>query len=298
MRLAVMTGLLCMLAAAPLLDARTPAELRVGSYNLRRAKLDAKSPDNNWQAREHRVIQSILDNAFDVCGLQEVDSAEQESVPRLLAGRGVRYDSFFFGPYAEDGKGSKAHGLIWRKDRFRLVGKPHFFWVSDPPEQKQVNDFGSDLKHKFIRGGFCVILRDKKAGRKYFVMVTHAPLNKAQHAQNAHVFIDMEKKYNPKGFPSFFVGDFNARETDEASAVYRSHWTDSYHAFDAQPELREGPVGTFNGWHLDREPASRIDFVYYRGEGVTPLRYRCNDTRYDGFFASDHFPIWVDFKIE
>ena len=108
----------------------------------------------------------------------------------------------------------------------------------------------------------------------------------------------MEKKYNTKGWPSFFVGDFNARETDAASEVYRSWWTDSYHAFDATPELREGPEGTFNGWKLDTPPTSRIDFVYYRGKGVTPLCYRCNDTRYDGFYASDHFPVWVDFKIK
>ena len=42
----------------------------------------------------------------------------------------------------------------------------------------------------------------------------------------------------------------------------------------------------------------RIDFIYYRGKGVTPLRYVCNDARYDGFFASDHFPVWVDFEIQ
>lgn len=285
------------LAALPL-EAKKPVQVRIGSYNLRRAKLDAKSPDNNWQAREPRLIRSILDCKFDICGLQEVDSAEQESVPRLLAEQGAEYGSYFFGPYADDGHGTKAHGILWRKDRFRLVGKPHYFWFSDPPFKKQVNDTGSDGKHKFIRGAFCVILRDRQGGRKYCVIVTHAPLNKEQHAENAHVPVEMEKFYNRKDMPSFFVGDMNARETDEASAIYRKWWTDSYHAFDATPEQRTGPEGTFNGWHLDREPDRRIDFIYYRGTGVTPLRYTCNDTRYDGLFASDHFPIWVDFEIE
>ncbi len=280
------------------IQAKQPVEIRIGTYNLRRAKLDAKSEVNNWSAREPRVIQSILDNAFDICGLQEVDTAEQESVPRMLSDKGVAYDSYFFGPYADDGHGSKAHGLIWRRDRFKLVGEPHFFWVSDPPETKQVNDIGSNLQGKFIRGGFCVVLKERKSCRKYFIMVTHAPLNKQQHAENAHVYIDIEKKYNPKGMPSFFVGDFNAKETDEASEVYRSWWTDSYHAFDAAPELREGPQGTFNGWRFDAVPSSRIDFIYYRGKNITPLRYRCNDTLYDGLCASDHFPVWVDFIIK
>ena len=102
---------------SPEAEAKKPVELRVGSYNLRRSPLDKKSPDNNWQVREPRLIQSILDCKFDFCGLQEVDSPEQESIPRMLAERGAEYDSYFFGPYAEDGHGTKAHGLIWRKDR-------------------------------------------------------------------------------------------------------------------------------------------------------------------------------------
>ena len=283
---------------SPEAEAKKPVELRVGSYNLRRSPLDKKSPDNNWQVREPRLIQSILDCKFDFCGLQEVDSPEQESIPRMLAERGAEYDSYFFGPYAEDGHGTKAHGLIWRKDRFRLVGTPHYFWVSDPPELMQVNDLRPDIGGKFIRGGFFVILKDRKAGKKYFVMVTHAPLNKEQHAANAHVFVDMERKYNPKGMPSFFMGDFNVNEEGAASIYYRTWWTDSFHAFDASPELRKGPVGTFNSWkNVEPEPARRIDFIYYRGKGVTPLRYTCDNTLYDGHFPSDHFPVYVDFKI-
>lgn len=224
--------------------------IRIGTYNLRRSVLDDASPDNNWRVRRPRLIQSILDNAFDVCGLQEVDTPEQESLPHLLAGQGAVYESYFFSPYAEDGKGTKAHGLIWRKDRFRMAGEPHFFWISNPPQKKQVNDLGLDLKHQYIRGGFCVVMEDILAERKFFVMVTHAPLNTDQHAEHAHVFVEMEKRYNP------------------------------------------------NGWQLDRLPERRIDFIYYKGEGVVPLHYRCNDTRYNGLFASDHFPIWVDFNIQ
>lgn len=273
-------------------------QVRIGSYNLRRSVLDDASPQNNWRVRRPRLVQSILDNAFDLCGLQEVDAAEQETIPRLLAQQGQSYDSYFFSPYSQDGKGSKAHGLIWRKDRFRRVEEPHYFWISEPPEKMQVNDPGLDLKHQYMRGGFCTVMEDLQAMMKYFIMVTHAPLNIDRHAAHAPVFVRMEKEYNPNGYPSFFVGDFNAREWDGPSAVYRDWWIDSFHCFDRFPELREGPEGTFNGWQLDTLPQRRIDFIYYRGQGVSPLRYRCNDTRYNGLFASDHFPIWVDFNIQ
>ena len=73
-----------------------------------------------------------------------------------------------------------------------------------------------------------------------------------------------------------------------------------YHFFDEKPGLRTGPEVTFNGWNLVDPAANhnRIDFIYYRGKGVTPLRYVCNDARYGGFFASDHFPVYVDFEIK
>jgi endonuclease/exonuclease/phosphatase family metal-dependent hydrolase len=167
---------------------------------------------------------------------------------------------------------------------------------------KQVNDHGNRaVKGNFIRGGFCITLTDlQNKGARYFVMVTHAPLSPEEHAQNAHVYVEMEKKYNPDGLPSFFLGDMNAKETDPCSEFYRTYWTDSYHYFDARPELREGPAGTFNGWKKEMKlsPDRRIDYVYFRGKGVTPLRYFNDTALYDGYMASDHYPVYVDFKID
>ena len=235
---------------------------------------------------------------MDICGVQEVDAAEQESIPGLLAAQGLAYDNHFFNPYADDGVGSKAHGLLWKKDRFSLVGEPHHFWISNPPEKRQYNDTVPSLKKNFVRGGFCLTLQEK-GGQKIFVMVTHAPLNKDAHAENAHIFVEMEKKYNPEGYPSFFVGDFNASEADACHAVYRTCWTDAYHAFDAHPSARKGPEGSFNAWRMTSPPPERrIDFVYYRGKGITPLDYVCNNQLYDGGYPSDHFPVYVDFSIQ
>ena len=130
-------------------------------------------------------------------------------------------------------------------------------------------------------------------------MVTHAPLSPEEHARNAHVYADIEKRYNPEHLPSFFVGDFNAKETDSSSLFYRSYWTDSYMYFGADTLRREGPPGTFNGWKPDviKGPSRRIDYVYFRGNGIQPLRYVCDDRMFGGNLASDHYPVYVDFRI-
>ena len=139
-------------------------------------------------------------------------------------------------------------------------------------------------------------------GARYFVMVTHAPLSKEDHVRGAHIYIDMERRYNPEGLPSFFLGDMNANEDHEASATYRSYWNDSYRYFDGRPSHRTGPAVTFNGWdlslNLSPETDRRIDFIYYRGPGVKPLCYECDTTRFDGLYASDHFPVFVDFEVD
>lgn len=271
------------------------ASVRVGSYNLRRGTVSEKNPDNNWDARKGRVITSIMNCGFDICGLQEADNMQQEPLLAALDSAGVPYGGFFFCPYKENGVGPKAHGFIWRKDRFAIDGEPHSFWLSDPPNMKQVNDhYGS---RGFIRGACCAVLKDIRDGRHYFIMATHAPLNKEDHAKASHIFAEMERLYNPEGYPSFLVGDFNALETDAASVEYRKWWTDTYRALDSAPGLRTGPEGTFNGWRPGFIPTKRIDFIYYRGAGVTPLRYVCDDSLYDGLLASDHFPVYADFIV-
>ena len=271
-------------------------QLCIGTYNLRMAPLDRNTP-NSWELREPRLTQSFLKLDMDICAVEEVDGPEQESVVRMLAHNGLDYDSYFFCPYAQDGVGGRAHGLLWKKARF-TASEPHFFWLSDPPELMQENDHFPRIN--YIRGGFCIILTDlQNHGARYFVMVTHAPLNKEDHAQNAHIYVEMEKKYNPEGLPSFFLGDLNAHEQDACSATYREYWTDIYHYFDNTPELRKGPVGTYNGWDPSstEDPSTRIDFIYFRGANLRPQSYCCDDTLYDGYCASDHFPVVATFLL-
>ncbi|MGM9749194.1 MAG: hypothetical protein ACI3ZN_10360, partial [Candidatus Cryptobacteroides sp.] len=137
----------------------------------------------------------------------------------------------------------------------------------------------------------------KKDDRRIFVMISHFPLGKEARLNIAPLMIEKEKEYNPDGLPSFFMGDLNTREEREESGILRTWWSDAYLTLD--PDKRTGPSGTFNSHDTgkDMEKAPRIDFVYFRGEGITPLRYKCDDSKYNGFYPSDHCPVSVDFRI-
>lgn len=268
-------------------QSQAQTRLRVGTYNLRMQHLDKGEDD--WSVRKDRVVRSVNDNDFDVFGVQELTEGAQQDLAWAL---GSKYACIFFSPYSQDGVGGKAQGILYSKKRFKIL-EYHYFWPADNPEVKTENDhYKKDPTKSYIRGGMCVILKEKASGRKIFFMNTHAPLNGNDHLKYAHVYIDMEKKYNPEGLPSFFVGDLNIRPDNAVTPIYREYWKDS-------ADICEEKFCTMNSFVTD--PAQwpvekRIDYVYYRNTD-TPSEYKCNQTLYDGRCASDHFPIWADFLL-
>lgn len=284
---AVFTAALAVLACSQTANAAKPKDLRIGSYNLRMQQLD--KGDNDWSVRRGRVIRSIMDNKFDVFGVQELTDFACEQLKEDLADT---YECIFFSPYSQDGKGSKAQGIIFNKKRFKLI-EYHYFWPSGTPFEMSLNDHYTDGSGKsFKRGGICAVLKDKVSGRKIFFMNSHAALNKEENFKYAHVFVDMEKQFNPKGYPSFFVGDLNARPEHPTHGVLRAHWS------DCADSVSERPC-TFNAFKTDPktwDKSRNIDYIYYRNISE-PVKFECNQSLYDGFCASDHFPIWADFKI-
>lgn len=271
----------------------TPAEvqLRLGSYNLRRSGLSEDDANNKWATRQARLEQSILACAFDVVGLQEVDTEQQAWLDSRFGPRD--YAFWFFSPYSQGGAGSRGQGIGYRSSMFTLVDKG-FFWASPDPETMSASDTGTS--GSFNRGGCWAILQHKNSGIRIFFMNNHGCLNEGPNKDFAHVYVDQERKHNPEGYPSVFVGDMNTGVSSEAGSVYMtytSHWKDSYLELDATK--RKGCAGTYNGYSYP-VGKSRIDYVFIRG-GVTPLLYTCDNTLFGGLYASDHFPIYIDAKI-
>ena len=261
--------------------------VRVGTYNVRYNSSNEKEPQNNWDNRKSRLIQSINDNAFDFFGVNEARTTIQSYLNEQL---GRTYSFKYFSPYSQNGEGDKAMGLAYKKS-FTLSDW-HYFWLGTDPDKMVENDESDGTKYK--RGGACGILTHNDTGIKIFVMVAHGALSAQTRASFAYLFAQMEAKYNPKGYPSFFVGDMNAREGDPASVEYRKYWKDAYQEADD----RKGPFSTFNAFDLSlnlNNDKRRIDYVYYRN--ATLLNYVCNDKKYGGYYASDHLPVYSDMRI-
>lgn len=260
-------------------------KVRLGSYNLRMSNLDTDDA-NKWSVRQDRLKVSIEENDFDVAGLQEVSTATQSW---LTSKFGATYDFFFFSPYSQGGSGDKAQGIMFKKNLFSISDK-HFFWASDTPETCRQNDTGDS--GNFTRGGHCAVFTHKSTGIKFFFMNTHGCLNKDPNVANAHVYVDMEKKYNTDKLPSFFVGDLNARPDLESVATYKAHWNDSYEKCTVKSKC----AASYNGYKSPNG-SSRIDYVFFRNCGSVVDEFRINNTLYDNLYASDHFPVYANVTI-
>lgn len=273
-------------AETPNEDASDPVELRIGTFNCRVSTMD--DGDNSWINRQSRLLSSIKNNDYDILGVQECDKEIQNHLTTNT--QLSDYTCKFFDPY-ENTYNPRSHGLIYKTADYTLSDW-NTFWLSEGgASDVKVSDNDVDTDgNTYTRGGCSAILTHNSTGAKVFVMVTHGCLGDEKYAD---IYEAVEKEQNPDGYPSFFIGDMNASPSNAASVTYRDYWFD---AFQRAAKVT-GPVGTFNGFDASKDPAKRIDYIYFRG-AVDAVEYVCDDTMYDGgFYPSDHCPVYADMKV-
>jgi len=264
--------------------------LRVGTYNL--WIHGTGTGEWAWAYRKHYLARSIVNNAFDVFGFQEMDGTIRSELPDLVreAG-GTNLEWKWFGRTAQDGSTGEAAGVAYNSDRLELLDFSAY-WISETPDV---------LSRGWDETGYYRIVtvsrfRERETGIVFRFSATHMPLATSAKANGAVLIANREK--GMEEMPSFLVGDMNSKPTDPASVTFRTLWTDAYDAVPLAEHV--GPVATFNGHNMDRDmtsSSSRIDYIYFRGTGVTALTYKVDDMRYNGVWPSDHLPVAVDFKI-
>lgn len=287
-----MKKILLFAAMTILLSSCATPYLRIGSFNLWRS--DLGKDDYRWEVRKHRLISAIKDIEYDLFAAQEVDTTMIRELPSLFKEAGLDYEIFIFSPYREDGGvGNKAQAIIYDPDRLEMIDDNHF-WFSETPDV--ISGGWDEMKYK--RGACCGTFLDKETGARFFVMVSHMPLGKVANLKAASLINEKAAKYNTENLPAIFLGDLNTRPESESSKLLRNYWSDVYMTLPS--DKKSGPHGTFNSHNVDKdmEKAARIDYIYMRGGSIVPVNYCCFTELYDGFYPSDHCPIFSDVIIQ
>jgi endonuclease/exonuclease/phosphatase family metal-dependent hydrolase len=262
----------------------TRANYRVMSYNVR-VVISGEERDA-WEKRRESVASTIRVHRPDIVGLQEPIQRQLEDLEdRLLGYRWIgvgRRDGESEGEYCPIG---------YRTSRFDVETRTTF-WLSESPDEP--GSVGWDASYPRIATS--VRLRDTKTDTSIFVTNTHFDHEGGTaRVESARL---LKERVDATAKPAVVVGDFNC---EPGSLPYRtlvdsSAVTRLVDAKDGAEYPPHGPAATFTGFG-DSTVGRKIDHVFVSPDVQVRQHAVCADTRPDGRFPSDHFPLVADIAI-
>lgn len=280
------------LAAAACASLPPPARdavraLRVMSFNVRYD--EARDGANAWPRRKDMVAGTIAFHRADVAGLQEVLASQLADLRELLpeyAAVGVGRD---------DGReAGEFNPILFRKDRFRLLGSSTF-WLSEDPERPGVKGWDAAC----ARVVTWARLRDLWTGMTFVAFNTHFDhVGERARRESARLILS-ELPRIAGGAPFVLTGDFNCTREDPAhqalvSGGERGALLRDARDLAARPPF--GPPASFNGFRAEPAVGLPIDHIFV-GPSVVVARIGILPATWAGRFVSDHNPVLAEIRL-
>ena len=257
-------------------------DLTVFSYNVR---LNAASDGiNYWDNRKEWVAQSIEFFEGDLIGAQEVTYQQLKDLDSLLPA----YD--YIGVGRKGGNEGEFSPIFYLKDRFKVQDSATF-WLSETPEEVGSVGWDAALPRIVTWASF----EDTETGKSFFHFNTHFD-HRGREARTESAELILRKIQEIAGdSPVVLTGDFNIRPEEEPYEVLLKELEDTF----LQADQKYTPGYTFNAWNYEGEgDFHRIDYIFYKGQEIKPLKYHVLDGQRGKRFISDHFPVIVKFSID
>lgn len=267
-----------------------PGNIRVATFNIR--SFHGSDPQD-WNSRR-RSIDSIFNMYdFDIIGIQEPYQPQIEELQKLYGGV---YDSYVVPTGNFNSKGwSHSNPVFYRKDRFTLLDKG-VFWFSETPDS-----MGSvSWEASQARNCVWVKLEDKKTGNSFYIFNSHFD-HKSSNARNHSAKLLKEQVQQIAGKSlAICTGDFNSSQNSSAyKTLSNGFLIDTYSL--AKKVENENYRSSHGYKTIPPEPnARRIDHIFitrkFKNKKITYWKI-CNED-FNGNWASDHFPVYIDLTLE
>ena len=250
----------------------------LASFNIR-CRVKSDEPDHGWAKRAPRCRTILREDRIDLCGLQE---AALDQIRDLIRDTGYAYVG---GGRDDFRKRGEFTCILYRKSRFAVL-KSGTFGLSETPDKPGVRSWGSRCPRIATWGLF----RDRKTGKEFFYYNTHLDhVSKLARENGVRLIVEHAKKH-AAGKPVVLTGDFNTRPD---TPPYRCAAELLADAKKVSQTPHAGPAHTYHNWGAKK---IEIDYVF-----VSPafwvLSHRTEDRMFDGFYASDHFPVIVELEL-
>ena len=266
------------------------SSVRIATFNIRS---NHGSDTQDWGTRRKSLDSLFRMYEFDILGVQE---PYQPQIDELMKLHGNTYDNFVVGTGNINSRGlSHSNPIFYRKDRFTLL-QSGVFWFSEQPDS-----LGSvSWEASQARNCVWVQLRDRNTGVSFYLFNSHFD-HKSTAARNQSARLLIEKIKQIAGNDTVFcTGDFNTRQTTDAFKTLSSGML--MDAYTAARRVENDNYRTSHGYkNIPPEPnAARIDHIFIsrkiKNKQVKFWKV-CNET-FDGKWASDHFPVYIDLELK
>jgi len=258
----------------------------VMSFNIRYA--NTGDGPNAWTNRKSLVSSTLLFHKADVAGLQEALRSQIKDLEETLPGYA------WFGVGRDDGKeGGEFNPVFFRTDKMRLI-RQSTFWLSETPDVPGSRSWGAACNRIVTWAEF----EDAGCKARFFFFNTHFDhASETARRKSAEVLLRRIDEIAGRA-PIVVTGDFNSTERDAAYIVLTGGKPAPL--ADARALVKAKPYGSsqsFNGFTSELRPGRIIDFIFVRDVGSV-LRQGIISEKWDGRFASDHYPVLAEVVIQ
>jgi endonuclease/exonuclease/phosphatase family metal-dependent hydrolase len=293
------------IATAPLLTGTTlaeellPAAAKKNVHKILTCNIRVDLPDDEkigfgWEGRRDICADIMRRQKPDIMCMQEVLRNQNEDLKKAFPG----FFSFGFEGPEMDGpqvgyQGIAKNPIFYSTKRYELMSAGGF-WLSETP--LVAGSLSWDTAR--ARHANWVRLKDRHSGKEFRVVNLHLD-HKSQPARMGQIkVVEDEAKQYQKNFPQILTGDFNASMSNGVyTSLKQAGWVDSHTALHGEAE----PGYTVHQFLGDKYPKKdtgrKIDFIFYKGEGISALSSGIIRDAVNGRYPSDHYFVGAELKF-
>lgn len=253
------------------------------TYNIRYD--NPEDGENNWHKRKEDFVRQIQKHSPDILGTQEGLTHQIAYLDSTLS------NYSYVGVGREDGKTQGEYtAIFYDTTEFNCLDSKTF-WLSESPD---IISIGWDAALERI----CTyaLLENKRTKQRIWVLNAHFDHRGTVARNNSASLIlaKIKKLQEQEKHPVLLMGDFNATPNDTPIQILKNSLTDSYEGAQKRTSKTKG---TFNDFDTTSTAKYRIDYIFTEGVQLESFEI-LKETRKNGRFISDHFPVTIDFSVE
>lgn len=254
-------------------------------YSARNKASDPDKGDRDWENRKVGYFKMINTMQPDVFGVQEAENIQLRHILENCDGYS------YVGVGRTDGaKNGESTAIFYLDEKFE-VENWGTKWSSATPDV--VGSFFVENEDRQPRTSTWAIIVEKETGKKFFHINIHTSLYEASQAKEVELFLEIIKEKCPAGLPVILTGDWNLEETDSIMKPIN----DAYKSA-RQTATKTDNILTFHWWGSSSTMSKNqhLDHVFYSGF-EKPLRFRTLNMQWEGYWISDHHPVYAIFPF-